>query len=196
MKSIFTCLCLMATLASSGAWAAETDLYSRVQAIWETGGMPNSKDLNAETIWVGKCVASNDRMKRTNGSIFFHVEQDPILGGIFSMIPLTHIGDESLDFDTLLEKSYEIINSNRVITNVGLFPEERAWTARIKSRDNETRTVYLRQFKQASGRPAFAMRLFERYAPDQYCYLYDEKSAGNKGGPVAPPGEPVPAPEP
>ncbi len=124
--------------------------------------------------------------ERSDSAIFFHVDQDPVVGARFFMIPLFHVGD-SPSHEELQDQALRRLNHDDINSVVILDSLENAWRTEAGSQDKRF-TYFLRQGVTQAGATAFFLRVALNAETVSYCYYYQGAFGGlSAGGTVVPP---------
>lgn len=204
MKVLALLTLVVAVVGVKPAMAA--DVYTKAAAAYAAGTMPDPTHMFANSAWVGKCVRMGEPMVRTPGAIYFHSDNDPVLGTFFNMVPL--FGCKADDHvDAYKKLAVAEIESVRVIWTVYVDKKENAWGSAYK-RGHRYEKGLLREVKQVDGTVGFMMRLepleinppkVVTYYPDgytpppppptpyTYCYYYASEVGEGGGEPLVTP---------
>ncbi|MBY0370212.1 hypothetical protein K2X33_05960, partial [bacterium] len=120
-------------------------------------------------------------------SIFFNWEEDDVLGGIFTMIPLFNLYDSEMNYDKMREIAQGYLDKGKITSHVVLeaAPAVRhrattyvSWGSTYKFRQGKL-AMHLKEFATPTGKPGFVARsvwVDPGYGADTkpvYCYFTD-----------------------
>jgi len=200
----------LAFLATAPAQA--DDMYSKLERLYASGRLPESRNVNAESAWAGKCIAATDPNLRMNSAIFFHMDEDDVLGGIFTMVPLFNLYEGEMNYDKMQTIALGHLEKGKVLSSVemeaapavrGQPTSYQAWMARYGFRQGKL-DLRLRGFVTPTGKPGFVARSTwaqpDHYVDNRPVYCYYSERVREDGSDIgddetvvpAPSGAPVP----
>lgn len=176
-------------LCLSGATAADT-MYSRLESLYQSGSVPESRNVFAESAWAGKCIGAGDPNHRMNSALFFHLDEDDVLGGVFTMIPLFNLYDSEMSYEKMKSIALWHLAQGKVTSHVeveqtpayrGQPATSTSWRASYKFKPGALQ-LNIKGFKAPKG-PAFVAKSqwteagYHNDGHPVYCYFSENVRA-------------------